>query len=54
METINNEKTVKLPWVPTLGSKLQKEFKKFGIKTTSNLVESKKVEMHEQIQDTTK
>ena len=33
METINNDNIVKLPWVPRLGSKLRKEFKKFGIKT---------------------
>ena len=32
-ETIKNDKIVKLPWVPKLGPKLRKEFKKFGIKT---------------------
>ena len=30
---IKNDKLVKLPWVPKLGPKLRKEFKKFGIKT---------------------
>ena len=33
IETITNSKIVKLPWVPKLGSKLRKEFKKYGIKT---------------------
>ena len=33
IETIKNDKIVKLPWVPKLGSKLRKEFKQFGIKT---------------------
>ena len=35
IETIKNKnsKIVKLPWVPKLGPKLRKEFKKFGIKT---------------------
>ena len=33
IETIKNDKIVKLPWVPKLGPKLRKEFKKFGIKT---------------------
>ena len=31
--TTKNDKTVKLPWIPKLGPKLRKEFKKFGIKT---------------------
>ena len=33
IETIKNDKIVKLPWVPKLGAKLRKEFKQFGIKT---------------------
>ena len=33
IETIKNSKIVKLPWLPKLGPKLRKEFKKFGIKT---------------------
>ena len=33
IETIKNDKIVKLPWVPKLGPKLRKEFKNFGIKT---------------------
>ena len=33
IETINNSKIVKLPWVLKLGPKLRKEFKEFGIKT---------------------
>ena len=33
IETIKNDEIVKLPWVPKLGPKLRKEFKKFGIKT---------------------
>ena len=33
IEPIKNGKIVKLPWVPKLGPKLRKEFKKFGIKT---------------------
>ena len=33
IETIKNGKIVKLPWVPKLGPKLRKEFKKFGVKT---------------------
>ena len=33
IETIKNDKTVKLPWVPKLGPRLRKEFLKFGIKT---------------------
>ena len=32
-ETIKNDTIVKLPWVPKLGPKLRKVFKKFGIKT---------------------
>ena len=32
IETIKNDKIVKLPWVPKLGPKLRKEFKKVGIK----------------------
>ena len=37
METINNDNIVKLPWVPKLGSKVRKEFKKFGIKAIFTL-----------------
>ena len=33
IETIKNDKIVELPWVPKLGPKLSKEFKKFDIKT---------------------
>ena len=33
METTKNDNIVNLPWVPTLGSKLRKEFKNLGIKT---------------------
>ena len=33
IETIKNGKIVKLSWVPKLGPKLRKEFKKFDIKT---------------------
>ena len=33
IETIKNDRIVKLPWVPKLGPKLRKEFKKFDIKT---------------------
>ena len=33
VEIIKNDKIVKLPWVPKLGPKLRKEFKKIGIKT---------------------
>ena len=33
IETINNDKIVKLPWLLKLGAKIRKEFKKFGIKT---------------------
>ena len=33
IETIKNDKIVKLPWVPKLGPKLREEFKIFGIKT---------------------
>ena len=33
IETIKNDKIAKLPWVPKLGPKLRKEFKKFSIKT---------------------
>ena len=33
IEPMKNGKIVKLPWVPKLGPKLRKEFKKFGIKT---------------------
>ena len=31
IETIENDKIGKLPWVPKLGPKLRQEFKKFGI-----------------------
>ena len=37
IDTIKNDKIVKLPWVPKLGSKLRKEFSKFGIKTIFTL-----------------
>ena len=37
IETIKNNKIVKLPWVPKLGPKLRKEFQKFGIKTLFTL-----------------
>ena len=37
METINNDNIVKLPWVPKLGSKVKKEFKKFCIKAIFTL-----------------
>ena len=37
IETIKNDKKVKLPWVPKLQPKLRKEFKKFGIKTIFTL-----------------
>ena len=33
IETIKNSKIVKLPWVPKLGPKLRREFKKFDIET---------------------
>ena len=33
IETIKNDKIVKLPWVPKLGPKLREEFKRYGIKT---------------------
>ena len=33
IETIKNDKIIKLPWVAKLGPKLSREFKKFGIKT---------------------
>ena len=33
IETIKNDKIIKLLWVPKLGPKLRKEFKKFGVKT---------------------
>ena len=33
VETVKNDKTIKLPWVPKLGPKLRKKFKKFNIKT---------------------
>ena len=32
IDTIKNDKIVKLPWVQKLGPKLRKEFKKFDIK----------------------
>ena len=31
-ETIKNDKIVKVPWLPKLGSKLRKEIRKFGIR----------------------
>ena len=37
IETIKNDKILKLPWVPKRGPKLRKEYKKFGIKTIFNL-----------------
>ena len=37
IETFKNDKIVKLPWVPKLGPKLRKEFKKFGIKSIFTL-----------------
>ena len=37
IETIENDKIGKLPWVPKLGPKLRQEFKKFGIKTIFTL-----------------
>ena len=33
VDTIKNDKIVKLPWVPKIGPKSRKESKKFGIKT---------------------
>ena len=33
IETIKNDKIVKLPWVPKHGPKLREEFKRYGIKT---------------------
>ena len=33
IETIKNDKIVKLPWVLKLGPKLRKEFKRIGIRT---------------------
>ena len=37
IETIKNDKILKLPWVPKRGPKLRKEYKKFGRKTIFNL-----------------
>ena len=37
IETIKNDKIVKLPWVPKLEPKLREEFKKFGTKTIFTL-----------------
>ena len=37
IETIKNNKIVKLPWVSKLGPKLRNEFLKFGIKTIFTL-----------------
>ena len=37
IETIKNDKIVKLPWIPKPGPKLRKEYKKFGIKTIFTL-----------------
>ena len=33
MDAINNNKIVKLPWIPKLGPKLRREFQQVGIKT---------------------
>ena len=33
IDTIKNDKIVKLPWASKLGPKLRKQFSKFGIKT---------------------
>ena len=33
IETIKNDKIVKIPWLTKLEPKLREEFKKFGIKT---------------------